>query len=80
MRQVRVLVASALRAAALEAGGGDDGGDDERLLAMATSGQQELTAFPAPALGLCFAGSGSEPWPESDSDPVSDTGEHGQKA
>ena len=61
-RQVRVLVATAVATAAQLAGdAGEEGsaGGEEALLAACTSGRQQLTAHPAPALGLVFAEAGA---------------------
>lgn len=52
-RQVRTLVATAVHSLLH-----DDPGDDSGLLRRATSGDQRLTAPPAPADGLCFYGAG----------------------
>ena len=66
-RQVRTLVASAVMAAQEEASGEATGSEatlssapTSLLLRIATSGEQERTAHPAPARGLVFAGSGGE--------------------
>ena len=55
-RQVRTLVATALHTASTAP---DDTHD---LLRRATSGEQRLTAPPAPPEGLCFAEAGYTPW------------------
>ena len=55
-RQVRTLVATALHTASTAP---DDPHD---LLRRATSGEQRLTAPPAPPEGLCFAEAGYTPW------------------
>ena len=49
---MRTLVATAVAIAA--------GETDGQLLETCTSGQQELTAHEAPALGLCFCEAGAE--------------------
>jgi len=54
--QVRCLVATAVLAARTAPG------DNLALLRRATSGDQRQTAPAAPALGLCLAEAGYEPW------------------
>ena len=55
--QMRVLVATAVHASR-------DADDEHALLRMATCGDAAKTSPRAPALGLCFAGAGFQPWGE----------------
>lgn len=55
-RQVRTLVATALQVASSAPD------DASELLLRSTSGQQQLTAHPAPPYGLCFVEAGYSPW------------------
>lgn len=57
-RQVRTLVATAILAARDSRASGEAG----TLLRRACGGRQEDTAVAAPALGLCLAEAGYEPW------------------
>ena len=61
-RMVRTLVSTAVWAAQREHEDqlASPSSDGSLLLRMATSGEQEQTAHPAPARGLVFAGAGGE--------------------